>query len=217
MRSGSHSSLIACTLVLLVAAVSASAQERTGEVNGRIVSARDGQPLALVQVDLVGTPFLSVTGADGTFRIAGLPAGTYVLQTTVVGYRVIRQEFALAAGEIKKFEVALTPSTLTLSESAVVTADPFDVPESSAAGFTLQGDERKNLASVLADDPLRAVQSVPGVTSNDDFSSEFSVRGAPFDRIGLYLDGVLLHSPFHTTDGQADNGSPTTFNGHLTA
>ena len=216
MRSVSRSRLIACTLVLILAAASASAQERTGEVNGRIVSARDGQPLALVQVDLLGTSFLSVTGDDGTFRIAGLPAGNYVLQTTVVGYRLIRQEFALAAGETKRFEVVLTPSTLTLSESAVVTADPFDVPESSAAGFTLQGDERKNLASVLADDPLRAVQSVPGVTSNDDFSSEFSVRGAPFDRIGLYLDGVLLHSPFHTTDGQADNGSLTIFNGDLT-
>ena len=42
------------------------------------------------------------------------------------------------------------------------------------------------------------------------------MRGAPFDRIGLYLDGVLLHAPFHTTDGQADNGSLTIFNGDLT-
>ena len=89
-------------------------------------------------------------------------------------------------------------------------------PEPSAGGFTLEGEERKNLASVLADDPLRAVQSLPGVTANDDFSSEFSVRGAPFGRVGLYLDGVLLHSPFHTTDGQADDGSLTIFNGDLT-
>src|SRR5204862_3766912 len=88
--------------------------------------------------------------------------------------------------------------------------------QQSAASFTLQGDERKNLASVLADDPLKAVESVPGVTSNNDFSSEFSLRGAPFSRIGLYLDGILLHAPFHTTDGQADNGSLTIFNGDLT-
>src|SRR5258706_8593073 len=202
-------------LVLMLAVVSASAQELTSEVNGRIVSGRDGQPLTLVEVSLFGTSFVTVTGDDGAFRMTGVPAGNYVLQTTIVGYRTIRQDFTLAAGETKRFEVALAPSTITLSDSTVVTADPFDVPESSAAGFTLEGDERKNLAGVLADDPLRAVQSVPGVTSNDDFSSEFSVRGAPFDRVGLYLDGVLLHSPFHTTDGQADNGSLTILNGDL--
>ena len=139
-----------------------------------------------MHVELIGTSFTAVTGDDGTFTMATVPAGHFELQTSVVGYRPITEEFTLAAGERKTFEVTLTPSTLTLTESTVVTADPFDVPESSAAGFTLQGDERKNLASVLADDPLRAVQSVPGVTSNDDFSSEFSVRGAPFDRIGLY-------------------------------
>jgi hypothetical protein len=31
----------------------------------------------------------------------------------------------------------------------------------------------------------------------------------------VYLDGVLLHSPFHTVDGQADNGSLTIFNGEV--
>ena len=86
----------------------------------------------------------------------------------------------------------------------------------AASSITLQGEERKNLASVLADDPLRAVQSLPGVTSNNDFDSEFSLRGAPFDRVGLYLDGVLLHSPFHTTDGQSGDGSLTIFNGDMT-
>ena len=110
----------------------------------------------------------------------------------------------------------LTSSTITLTDSAAVTADAFEQPTSSAAGFTLEGHEIANLASVLADDPLRAVQSLPGVTSNDDFSSEFSVRGAPFDRVGLYLDGVLLHSPFHTTDGVPGNGSLSIFSGDLT-
>ena len=148
--------------------------------------------------------------------MTAVPAGSYTLQASVVGYRVIEQMFALAAGESKTFEITLTPNTITLTDTAVVTADPFTEPQESAAGFTLQGDEQKNLASVLSDDPLRAVQSAPGVTANDDFSSAFSVRGAPFDRIGLYLDGILLHSPFHTVDGIADNGSLTVFNGDLT-
>jgi Carboxypeptidase regulatory-like domain/TonB-dependent Receptor Plug Domain len=209
-------STLTAFLFLTLCAASAAAQDRPGEVNGRVVSSRDDQPLALVQVGLVGTAFSAITASDGTFQIAAVPPGSYVLQATTVGYRMIRQNFSLAAGDVKRFEVVLTSSTTTLTDSTEVVGDVFAVPESSAAAFTLEGDERKNLASVLADDPLRAVQSLPGVTSNDDFSSEFSVRGAPFSRVGLYLDGVLLHSPVHTTDGQADDGSLTIFNGDLT-
>jgi hypothetical protein len=203
-------------LILILLAAPAAAQDPSSEVSGRVVNSRDNEPLALVQVDLSGTSFSAVTAADGTFHITGVPPGSYVLQATSVGYRMIRQDFTVASGEAKRFEVVLTSANTTLTDTAEVTADVFAVPETSAAAFTLEGDERKNLASVLADDPLRAVQSLPGVTSNDDFSSEFSVRGAPFGRVGLYLDGVLLHSPVHTTDGQADDGSLTIFNGDLT-
>jgi hypothetical protein len=201
-------------LALLCAA--AFAQDETGEVRGRVVSSRDGEPLGLVQVQLSETPFRTVTGEDGTFVIPAVPAGSYVLVVSTVGYHLVRQEFSLAAGESKSFDVVLTSSMASRRDSIEVSAGPFEVAaQASASAMTIEGPERKNLASVLADDPLRAVQSLPGVTSNNDFSSEFSLRGAPFNRIGLYLDGVLLHAPFHTTDGQADNGSLTIFNGDM--
>src|SRR5262249_12348923 len=165
----SSSRIAVCALLLSFVACTASAQERAGEIDGKGVSGRDSQPLALVEVSLLGTPFVAVTANDGTFRITGVSTGSYALQVTAVGYRLIRQEFALGDGEVKRFEIVLTPSTITLTDSAVVVADPFATPESTDAGFTLDGEERKNLASVLADDPLRAVQSAPGVTSNDDF------------------------------------------------
>ena len=206
-----------CICVLLIAAVSAVAQDSAGEVSGRVVSSRDNQPLALVEIQIQGTSLRTVTMDDGSFHITTIPPGQHVLQASVVGYYTLHQEFALAVGESKNFDIVLTPSNARVTETVDVLADPFQVgTQASASEFTLEGAERKNLASVLADDPLRAVQGLPGVTSNNDFSSEFSLRGAPFSRVGLYLDGILLHSPFHTTDGQADNGSLTIFNGDLT-
>jgi len=202
---------------LILGAVTAVAQPEPAEVKGRVVSARDGQPLALVQILLQDTAFRAVTSEDGTFQIPGVPPGKYVLQSSTVGYQLGRLEFTLAAGESKSLDVVLTSSTAQRTDTVEVSAGAFEGPtQTSASAITLEGEERKNLASVLADDPLRAVQSLPGVTSNNDFSSEFSLRGAPFSRIGLYLDGILLHAPFHTTDGQADNGSLTIFNGDLT-
>ena len=56
----------------------------------------------------------------------------------------------------------------------------------------------QNLRGVLADDPLRAVQVLPGVATGDDLRSEFSVRGSNFSHMHLTVDGFstpyLLHA-----------------------
>jgi len=38
-------------------------------ISGRVVNARDGEPLALVQAELTGTSYRAITGEDGTFLI----------------------------------------------------------------------------------------------------------------------------------------------------
>ncbi|MCL5746263.1 MAG: TonB-dependent receptor, partial [Acidobacteria bacterium] len=153
----------------------------------------------------------------GRFAITGISPGDYVLRVSTVGYRLLTKPFPLAAGEIKEFEIALSPDVFRQSESIEVASGPFDLArQDSPSQLTLSGAEAKNLASVLADDPLRAVQALPGVVSDDDFNSRFSLRGADYRRVGLYLDDILLHSPFHTVQGSTGaSGSLSIFNGDM--
>ena len=126
-----------------------------------------------------------------------------------MGYRLVEEVVlrSVLAG-VKEFEVILNPDTLRPDRFGRGDGGPFDhgTRQDSLSALTLDGVEAKNLASVLADDPLRAVQSLPGVASNDDFDSRFSLRGAGYSRIGLYLDDVLLHSPFHMVAGETATG-----------
>ena len=145
-----------------------------------------------------------------------MAAGDYVLNVSTVGYHLLKKSFHLDAGEIKDFEVILSPETFHQTDSVEVQASPFEPSrQDSPSTLVLGGNDAKNLASVLADDPLRSVQGLPGVSSNNDFDARFSVRGADFSRIGLYLDGVLLHEPFHMLQGQQISGSATAFNGDM--
>ncbi|MBI4874295.1 MAG: TonB-dependent receptor [Acidobacteria bacterium] len=183
------------------------------QVFGRVVDGRSGEPLGRVAVQLAGTPHRAETGPGGEFRIEGVAAGAYTLSVSTVGYHLVKKDFTLAAGESKEFEVVLTASTLRQTETVEVTAGPFEMERAeSPSMLTLEGLEAKNLASVLADDPLRAVQGMPGVSSNNDFASQFSVRGADYHRIGLFVDDLLVHAPFHQVQGEL-GASMTILNG----
>ncbi|HWQ54324.1 MAG TPA: TonB-dependent receptor [Bryobacteraceae bacterium] len=201
-------------LPVLLLCLPALAQS-SGRVSGVVVDARGGEPLARVQVQLTGTAFSAVTGATGGFAIEGIPPGEYTLHVSTVGFRLLTRAFVLGPREVKEFEVALSPDTFRQVDRVEVRSGPFDlVRQDSPSQLVLAGTEARNLGSVLADDPIRAVQSLPGVASNDDFNAQFSIHGAGYHRIGVYLDDFLLHTPFHTVQ-QEVGGSLTMFNSDM--
>lgn len=200
----------------LCGCLSAAFAQQPGEIRGQVLDALGGEPLGNVRVQLVATEFRTITDAQGGFQIRGIPPGDYELQVTTVGYRLARKPFTIGAREVKDFEIALSPETFRHTETVEVTAGPFEaVRAESPSERTLAAGEAKNLASVLADDPLRAVHGLPGVASNDDFNSRFSLRGADYHRLGLYLDDILLHAPFHMVAGEPASGSITAFQGDM--
>ncbi|MEO8594243.1 MAG: TonB-dependent receptor [Candidatus Solibacter sp.] len=206
------------TLAVMLLAVALHAQPNASEneVRGSVVDARGGEALSNVAIQLVGASQRATTDSAGHFRIPAVPPGDYVLNVSTVGYRLVKKPFHLDAGQTLEFEIILSPETFRQTESVDVEAGPFEPSrQDSPSTLVLGGNDAKNLASVLADDPLRAVQGLPGVATNNDFDARFSVRGADFSRIGLYVDGVLLHSPFHTLQGQQSSGSATAFNGDM--
>jgi hypothetical protein len=186
------------------------------QIRGLVRDAATGEALARVSVQISGSAYRTVSDGEGRFALEGVAPGAYTLAVSTVGYRLLRREFTLAAGEQLDFAIALEPEILRRREQVSVGAGPFDLERADApAQRTLSGSEARNLASVLADDPLRAVQALPGVASNDDFNARFALRGADYRRLGLYVDGILLHQPFHSIQGESASGSLTLLNGDL--
>ena len=202
-------------LYLLLCLDVLSAYAQTGVVRGTVRDANGGEALNNVAVQLtasVGT----VSGATGQFAIETVASGDYTLTISTVGYHVVKRAFHLDAGETKEFEIVLSSDNMQRTDTVEVTAGPFETArQDSPDALVLSGNDMKNLASVLADDPLRAVSGLPGVSSNNDFDARFSLRGADYSRVGLYLDNILLHEPFHMLQGQNVTGSGTAFNGAM--
>jgi hypothetical protein len=190
-------------------------------ITGRVLDARGGEPLARVRVRLVGGSIATgtretATQSDGRFRFDGSTAGTYVLQVETVGYRLVIHPITIAGGEDQNIEVILSPETFQRTDTVQVRSGAFDVEQDAPASgpLTLTGAEVQNLSTVLMDDPIRAVHALPGVGANNDYQSRFTLRGADFRRIGLYIDDVLMHVPFHNIADEGD-ASISMLNGEM--
>lgn len=88
-----HRSLLAPLFLLLgvlataLAVIASPGRDvRTGAISGTVREANGG-PLAGAAVLVAETPLAAVTGADGSFRIDGLKAGSYALEVRLAGFR----------------------------------------------------------------------------------------------------------------------------------
>jgi hypothetical protein len=201
-----------------------AARQPTGRVAGLVLDSATGAPLSRVLVADVtegasaGQPGPStVTGADGAFELA-LPAGPRRLRASVVGYSVAERLVTVVAGQAADVTISLAGGTV-YSEAVTVSAERFRTADPGAPAQQVLGSaDIQNLRGVLADDPLRAVQALPGVATGDDLRSEFTVRGSNFSHMHLTLDGFttpyLLHA-IRAVEDESSSGSVAMINSDI--
>lgn len=200
-------------VLLLLCGALLSPDDPAAAVQGRVVDAQTGEPIAKAAVAVRDTQRETVTDAGGRFRLADLPAGSVEIVVTTVGYGLAQRMAAVGGPDV---EIRLAQEGLRRSEEVAVTTPAFDPPDLAApSAQVLSGTELKNLSNVLVDDPLRSVQSLPGVAASDEFEATFAVRGTGFENTGLYIDGVLMSAPFHTIRDVNDGFSLTLVNGDV--
>src|SRR5688572_22601081 len=87
---------IAIAVALLVPASAVWAQA-TGTVTGRITDAETGAPISAATVRAVGMQSAATTRADGSYRLV-LPAGSYDLRATFIGYAAGQETVTVPGG-----------------------------------------------------------------------------------------------------------------------
>jgi hypothetical protein len=192
-------------------------QPSAGAITGIVVDARSGTPLRRVSVRLQTDGRAAVTGDDGRFDITDVRAGDHELYVSAVDFLLVKKVVTVTAAAATDVVIALSPGT-TYSENVTVLgaapAAPRHEPE-VAAEQILANTELQQLRGLLTNDPMRAVQMLPGVATGDDFRSEFAVRGLSVRDMNVTFEGVS--SPFlvHTVQNFPESGSVAMVNGDV--
>jgi len=197
-------------LRLLCFVVLAAAAAQAAEIKGKVTNVLGGEALGQVQVVVLETKASAVTSSSGEFDIPNLTPGSYTLRLNAVSYRLLTIPFTLAASDVKEFSVTMVPDNFHRTDKVEVHGDVFQTDDSPATIETnLTSSEIRESSTVFADDPFRAVQTLPGVSAegNNEFFAEFSVMGAPFANVSIYIDDVLVPRPFHEIGNFAEGAS----------
>jgi hypothetical protein len=181
-----------------------------------VVDAITGEPLADVLVQVQGTDNVALTDRDGRFTLSGVAPGTTSLYISVVGYGLARRDVVTPVPDGAALTIPLARGSSAYTEDVRVTGDTF---RKDAIGVPMQQSldsrELQDLRGVLADDPGRAIQVLPGVATSDDFRGEFTVRGSDFAHLSVTFDGVANPYLFHTVRAVDDSGSIALINGDV--
>ncbi len=161
------------------------------------VTRDNGVPAELVNVQVVGTNIGVSTGSKGNFRLEVKP-GKVHLALSYVGYLRVDTSFTLGPGQ--RVELHFTLKKLTT-----------DLP-----GFEVRDEQLRteNIVRLNPKDALIApsvaggveslIKTMPGVSSNSELSSQYSVRGGNYDENLLFVNGMEIYRPFLVNSGQQE-------------
>jgi outer membrane receptor protein involved in Fe transport len=179
-------SVAAVATLALSLAVGTARAGTTGKVTGVVRDAKK-QPLAAVNVALPEARLGAVTDAEGRYTIFNVPAGTYTLRVSLIGYAgVALTGVAIPADRTTTMDVMLQESAVPMQEVIVSAKRPV-----IEVGLT------SNIATVTrAEIATLPVQQLEDIVNLQAGVVDGHIRGGRKGEVQYQVDGLTVNNPY---------------------
>jgi hypothetical protein len=189
-------SFFAALLLSLLFNFSAQAQKKAAFISGKVLDENE-TGLGKVSVIILGKQNGIVTSDSGTFRIKVPAEKAFALQFTFTGYRMEQRNFILNENEHEQVVVRLERNNTTLKE--VTVTDQRDRKE--AGLIKINPKDAINIPT-----PIGGIESLIKifVGSNNELTSQYSVRGGSYDENLIYINDFEVFRPYLVSNAQQE-------------
>ncbi len=172
------------------------AQDSQHTISGYIKDVENGETLIGANIYLKNKPGIGTTANNYGFYSLTLAEGEYTLVFSYLGFQ--DQEIAVKLVSDKKININLTSGVL-LKELIVEENSSIDQVQNTSMGrIELSTENVKKIPALLGEvDVLKTLQLLPGVSSSDEGSAGFYVRGGGADQNLLLLDEAPVYNSGH--------------------
>lgn len=189
--------LTVCIAMLAAFALIPAEAQDFSTVTGKITDEKNA-PIELVNVATLGYPFGSTTDAKGQYEIK-IPADKEVfIDVSFVGFESQRFRMHLKPGEKKVLDV-----TLKLKSTELPSIEVKD-DKIRTTNYVRIDPKEASLIPSITGGVTDIIKTLPGVSSNNELSSQYSVRGGNYDENMIYVNGIEIYRPFLIRSGQQE-------------
>lgn len=145
----------------------------------------------------IAVPALSkgvTADSDGKYLL-NLPQGRHQIQFSLIGFRTETRTIETISSQKLELNISLRVEVKSLEEVSVVERNP-DISRISVKEFGLLPNPSNSLEALI--------KTLPGVSSANELSSQYSVRGGNFDENLVYVNDVEVIRPFLIRSGQQE-------------
>ena len=162
-----------------------------GTISGTVVDTKNNEGLIGVNIIVKGTYYGAASDLNGRFFITGVSAGTYDIEASIIGYKILLQTgIKVEPGKTTVLDYQMEETVLTLGEEVVVIGSKplFDVNETASVVRLTSEDIANKVVSSVED----ILSEQIGVTTHDN---EIHIRGGRIDESMFIVDGQSEKDP----------------------
>ena len=153
-----------------------------------------GKSLPYVSISLPKLNKGTISDESGKYRL-NIPPGNHEILFYLVGFKSEKVTITLKGTEKKEIDINLKIDVKILDEVSVVERN-LDISRISGKDFELLPNPGGSLESLI--------KTLPGVSSANELSSQYSVRGGNFDENLVYVNDIEVIRPFLIRSGQQE-------------
>ncbi len=186
------------TVLFILLLLSSIAFAKSGmRIYGYVYSSnREPAPFVTVQVE--GTGYGTTTRRDGYYELIFPLTDTATVKFFYIGYEPYIQKVSTHDLNVQKI-VYLEEKSILLKEAEVKT---FGIQESSQNNLDV--DKIKFMPDASGGGIESMLSTYAGVSSSNELSSQYSVRGGNYDENSVYVNNIEVYRPMLISSGQQE-------------
>ena len=196
MKRNEHFGPWALSILFCFAALTSMAQNKV-KLSGRVLD-DEQNPLMMVVVKLENQAIGTTTNINGRYDFEFEAGDSAVVTYSLMGYEKRRKVLKKTKGNLT-LNIVMKPLNLELGEITVK-----EVQRQMGSTQRLNTDDLKRLPSTTGNAVEELVATQAGVSTHNELSSQYNVRGGSFDENSVYINGVEVYRPLLISSGQQE-------------
>ena len=158
-----------------------------------------GESLPYCTIQLMGTSFGALSDVSGAFLINKIPAGTYTVKVSLLGYVDLFDTVEVFSNTTLTKRYSISPNSQTLDAVQIVGENTRKEQETRTSVISVTPKDMGKMPAIGGQpDFAQYLQVLPGIISTGDQGGQLYVRGGTPVQNMLLMDGVILYNPFHS-------------------